>query len=579
MKKTVLCMALAALSAGSALNAAVSLTGGTSVSLSGILADAENAPAKNVMAYSGNSLYASGNFDTAFGEMSPLTTSDAFIIKYSTGMVEQWKVQLMGSATVSAMLADGDGGIYVAGTYADEVVVGSTDGNTKTINGYEEYGEPVAFKAASFVAHYNAEGVLLAVGTIMPTQDAELNNYATENGLWAMILEGDTYCRVSKLLDLNGSVHAVVDFKGAISTADNSVAVASGSYANVEFGLAAPSAAGAVVEFNDALEVVSFPVVLKSRFCGDGNTADENVSSLTAAAVGSQLYVAFNSVGTINVSAYNTSEQVVNEMPVEGGHNYGYTIVSANAETKEAQVKNYTTVSVSEDTQATSIGDMEVAGDKLIVTGMFQTALGFDSDITATSSSDMYVAAINTSDLNTAWAVATGYNEGDANDYNEAITGSAIFGDVAYIYGCNEQKSDRAKQASLSYSVDLSNATIENMNPEDYIFGMAGDGTSVATAHTTVPVSGITFTAYGEFAGVDNIAADKTQQVSVYPNPVADVLNFSLPCDAQVYALDGSLMLSAADAKSLDVTGLTGGVYIVKITVAGETSYIKIMKK
>ena len=44
MKKTVLCMALAALSAGSALNAAVSLTGGTSVSLSGILADAENAP-------------------------------------------------------------------------------------------------------------------------------------------------------------------------------------------------------------------------------------------------------------------------------------------------------------------------------------------------------------------------------------------------------------------------------------------------------------------------------------------------------------------------------------------------------
>ena len=92
MKKTVLCLALlATISAGSAASAATALTGGKSVSLDGILADAENAPAKNVIAYSGNSLYASGNFDTPFGGMSPLTTSDAFIIKYSTGMVEHGK--------------------------------------------------------------------------------------------------------------------------------------------------------------------------------------------------------------------------------------------------------------------------------------------------------------------------------------------------------------------------------------------------------------------------------------------------------------------------------------------------------
>ena len=70
MKKNVLCLALlAAISAGSAASAATALTGGKSVSLDGILADAENAPAKNVMAYSGNSLYASGNFDTPMGEL------------------------------------------------------------------------------------------------------------------------------------------------------------------------------------------------------------------------------------------------------------------------------------------------------------------------------------------------------------------------------------------------------------------------------------------------------------------------------------------------------------------------------
>ena len=112
MKKLFTCLALAALSAGSALNAAVSLTNGASVSLNGILADAENAPEKIVMEYSGNSLYATGNFDTAFGDMSPLTTSDAFIVKYNKGLAEEWKVQLMGSVTVTAMLADGDGGTF-----------------------------------------------------------------------------------------------------------------------------------------------------------------------------------------------------------------------------------------------------------------------------------------------------------------------------------------------------------------------------------------------------------------------------------------------------------------------------------
>ena len=211
---------------------------------------------------------------------------------------------------------------------------------------------------------------------------------------------------------------------------------------------------------------------------------------------------------------------------------------------------------------------------------MFQTALGFDKNIVPTSSSDMYVAAINTSDLNTAWAVATGYNEGDAANYDEAIGGSAIFSDVAYIYGYSEQKSDLAKQAPLFYSVNLSNGTIENMNPKDYIFGIAGDGSSVATAHTTIPVSGITFTAYGEFvAGVDNIAADKAQQVNVYPNPVADVLYFSLPCDVQVYSLDGKQVLDVAGATSVDVSGLNSGVYVVKTVTAGETSFCKVLKK
>lgn len=576
MKKTVLCMALAALSAGSALNAAVSLTGGTSVSLSGILADAENAPAKNVMAYSGNSLYASGNFDTAFGEMSPLTTSDAFIIKYSTGMVEQWKVQLMGTASVTTMVADGNGGIYVGGTFADIVEMGSTDGSTQSIEGYQEAGVATVFKAASFVAHYNADGVLLGVGTVVPTHDPALD----ATGIYFPDAEyGDTQFALSKLLVSGGKLYGVGTLKGQITNVAATETATSGSYDAFGIGFYMPATAGVVVEFGSDLTVSSIPVVATGKTFADGLQSAEEVVSMSATASDSNLYVGFNSIGNIDVNIFGTKSTVDNPLSVDGGYNIAYTIMSIGLEAKESNIETFDITHIDVDYISTAINDMTVADGNLIITGLFQSSLGFDQSVNAVSSSDMYVASLNTADLSLNWAKATGYNEGEATDYEETITGSAIFGDVAYIYGCNEQKSDRAKQASLFYSVDLSNATIENMNPEDYIFGMAGDGTSVATAHTTVPVSGITFTAYGEFAGVDNIAADKTQQVSVYPNPVADVLNFSLPCDAQVYALDGSLMLSAADAKSLDVTGLTGGVYIVKITVAGETSYIKIMKK
>lgn len=576
MKKTVLCMALAALSAGSALNAAVSLTGGTSVSLSGILADAENAPAKNVMAYSGNSLYASGNFDTAFGEMSPLTTSDAFIIKYSTGMVEQWKVQLMGTASVTTMVADGNGGIYVGGTFADIVEMGSTDGSTQSIEGYQEAGVATVFKAASFVAHYNADGVLLGVGTVVPTHDPALD----ATGIYFPDAEyGDTQFALSKLLVSGGKLYGVGTLKGQITNVTATETATSGSYDAFGIGFYMPATAGVVVEFGSDLTVSSIPVVATGKTFADGLQSAEEVVSMSATASDSNLYVGFNSIGNIDVNIFGTKSTVDNPLSVDGGYNIAYTIMSIGLEAKESNIETFDITHIDVDYISTAINDMTVADGNLIITGLFQSSLGFDQSVNAVSSSDMYVASLNAADLSLNWAKATGYNEGEATDYEETITGSAIFGDVAYIYGCNEQKSDRAKQASLFYSVDLADGTIENMNPEDYIFGMAGDGTSVATAHTTVPVSGITFTAYGEFAGVDNIAADKAQQVSVYPNPVADVLNFSLPCDAQVYALDGSLMLSAADAKSLDVTGLTGGVYIVKITVAGETSYIKIMKK
>jgi hypothetical protein len=84
--------------------------------------------------------------------------------------------------------------------------------------------------------------------------------------------------------------------------------------------------------------------------------------------------------------------------------------------------------------------------------------------------------------------------------------------------------------------------------------------------------------------GTTGISSVGNANVSVYPNPVSDVLNINLfePADIAVYNLTGLLVetrQAASIQTTIPVSGWAKGVYLVKINSANGTQIQKVIVK
>lgn len=118
------------------------------------------------------SVYVTGTFnqDLTIGtDVLSHTGKSAFLAKYANTGDAIWAISLDGAATITAISATADG-VVLAGVFADEVIVGSKDGNTQTINGMEENASEVS----AFILRYDAAGNLKACKTIVPELNPDL---------------------------------------------------------------------------------------------------------------------------------------------------------------------------------------------------------------------------------------------------------------------------------------------------------------------------------------------------------------------------------------------------------------------
>ena len=143
--------------------------------------------------------------------LDPIANS-AYLAKYDAEGNVAWAVGLRGAATITAITTDEQNNVYVAGTLADAVEVGSTDGKTQTING--KAGE-VENQVSSFIAAYSAEGALKATKVIWTETDATVAE-AIPNGSY----EGSPNIQINHLAVAGNKLYASALYTGDLTMDD-----------------------------------------------------------------------------------------------------------------------------------------------------------------------------------------------------------------------------------------------------------------------------------------------------------------------------------------------------------------------
>lgn len=517
-------------------------------------------------------LFAGDGFSFAGTDLTPVTVS-SYLLKYDANGAEKWGVVLAGAATITAITTDDTGNIYIAGNFADVVEFGSTDGNAIEKEGVKMEDAFISDQAAGFVAKYNVDGVLLAVQSFVPKALPELEN----TGMY-FPEAGDYRFDINTLVYGNGKLYASASYKGLTEVNDFSF---KGGYFDLEGGgyWYGDLVSAAIFSLNDQMEVNG--IVANIGVTGGVSLDLSSVQSVSFAIADGKMYSGFVAAGGQTLTI-GSKEQEFNLSQEGGVTEYGHLLSVIDLTDGTSSTKKYSTTHDAYGNYCL-IKSMLVRGDALLVAGTFNAKLAFDQNIEAVSTNDLYVAILNKNSLDVNFAAASKVNEGDANKKNEVFRGLAISGDYAYMIGNTSDIASHVAETPLAFWVNISNGTMTQSNPANLTTGVAALGTKLATAQTKVANDKLeNIFSLNEVTGGGGTGISSTEQgagVSVYPNPVVDVLNFTTPCNVAVINLMGVTVKQAENVSNLNVSDLINGQYIVKVTTEDGTSTVKVIKK
>lgn len=473
--------------------------------------------------------------------LDPIANS-AYLAKYNAEGNVAWAVGLRGAATITAITTDEQNNVYVAGTLADAVEVGSTDGKTQTING--KAGE-VENQVSSFIAAYSAEGALKATKVIWTETDATVAE-AIPNGSY----EGSPNIQINHLAVAGNKLYASALYTGDLTMDDMKW---EGSYLDL-FGYYMDYVSGGIfsVDKTTLSQTTSIANIVTTGLFTMGTSAVKSISLTTG---GNDIYMCFSASGNVT---YNKADQTSEDFVFpESEEASGYVVSSI----KEGRINSKTfTTTITKSTAFGSVNDMKIEGENLYIAGCFQEALAFDNTLTAKDACDLYTVALNKNNFELQWAAQSNLNEGngDAQHFYENFTAMTVNNGEVSLYGYVIQNQDNKKTITKSLAYTCSNSTTTSNDVPLLVTGAATNGTTKALLSANITDFSTTLAAY-TVSGGDGINGVK----ALSAQRVGNTFYFAEPNDITVYDLQGRMLKQANHATSVSIDDLNQGIYIL----------------
>ena len=473
--------------------------------------------------------------------LDPIANS-AYLAKYDAEGNVAWAVGLRGAATITAITTDEQNNVYVAGTLADAVEVGSTDGKTQTING--KAGE-VENQVSSFIAAYSAEGAVKATKVIWTETDATVAE-AIPNGSY----EGSPNIQINHLAVAGNKLYASALYTGDLTMDDMKW---EGSYLDL-FGYYMDYVSGGIfsVDKTTLSQTTSIANIVTTGLFTMGTSAVKSISLTTG---GNDIYMCFSASGNVT---YNKADQTSEDFVFpESEEASGYVVSSI----KEGRINSKTfTTTITKSTAFGSVNDMKIEGENLYIAGCFQEALAFDNTLTAKDACDLYTVALNKNNFELQWAAQSNLNEGngDAQHFYENFTAMTVNNGEVSLYGYVIQNQDNKKTITKSLSYTCSNSTTTSNDVPLLVTGAATNGTTKALLSANITDFSTTLAAY-TVSGGDGINGVK----ALSAQRVGNTFYFAEPNDITVYDLQGRMLKQANHATSVSIDDLNQGIYIL----------------
>lgn len=473
--------------------------------------------------------------------LDPIANS-AYLAKYDAEGNVAWAIGLRGAATITAITTDEQNNVYVAGTLADAVEVGSTDGKTQTING--KAGE-VENQVSSFIAAYSAEGALKATKVIWTETDATVAE-AIPNGSY----EGSPNIQINHLAVAGNKLYASALYTGDLTMDDMKW---EGSYLDL-FGYYMDYVSGGIfsVDKTTLSQTTSIANIVTTGLFTMGTSAVKSISLTTG---GNDIYMCFSASGNVT---YNKADQTSEDFVFpESEEASGYVVSSI----KEGRINSKTfTTTITKSTAFGSVNDMKIEGENLYIAGCFQEALAFDNTLTAKDACDLYTVALNKNNFELQWAAQSNLNEGngDAQHFYENFTAMTVNNGEVSLYGYVIQNQDNKKTITKSLAYTCSNSTTTSNDVPLLVTGAATNGTTKALLSANITDFSTTLAAY-TVSGGDGINGVK----ALSAQRVGNTFYFAEPNDITVYDLQGRMLKQANHATSVSIDDLNQGIYIL----------------